>query len=109
VRIVGTAEARRLNRRYRGEDHATNVLSFPYALSRSLVHGDIVLCGPVIAREARDQGKPLEAHFAHLIIHATLHLQGHDHVRRRDAERMEAVEKKLLAKLGYPDPYGVTG
>jgi probable rRNA maturation factor len=74
-----------------------------------LVQGDIVLCGPVIAREARDQGKALDAHFAHLIIHATLHLQGHDHVRHRDAERMEAVEKRLLAKLGYPDPYSVTG
>ena len=105
VRIVGSAEARRLNRRYRGEDHATNVLSFPYALSRGRVHGDIVLCAPVIAREARSQGKTLEAHFAHLIIHAALHLQGHAHARRREAERMETLEKRLLAKLGYPDPY----
>ena len=105
IRIVGEAEARRLNRRYRGEDHPTNVLSFPYALSRSTVQGDIVLCAPVVAREARAQGKTLEAHFAHLVIHAILHLQGHDHARRRDAERMEALEKKLLAKLGYPDPY----
>jgi probable rRNA maturation factor len=105
IRIVGSAEARRLNRRYRGEDHATNVLSFPYALSRSTVHGDIVLCAPIIAREARSQGKTLEAHFAHLIVHAALHLQGHDHARRREAERMETLEKRLLAKLGYPDPY----
>jgi len=105
VRIVGSAEARRLNRRYRGEDHATNVLSFPYVLSRGVVQGDIVLCSPVIAREARSQGKTLEAHFAHLVIHATLHLQGYDHARRRDAERMEALEKRLLTKLGYPDPY----
>jgi probable rRNA maturation factor len=105
VRIVGAAEARRLNLRYRGEDHATNVLSFPYALSRGVVQGDIVLCAPVIAREARSQGKTLEAHFAHLIVHATLHLQGHDHARRRDAQRMEALEKRLLTKLGYPDPY----
>lgn len=105
IRIVGASEARRLNRRYRGEDHATNVLSFPYALSRRAVQGDIVLCAPVIAREARDQGKTLEAHLAHLVVHAVLHLQGHDHARRRDAERMEALEKRLLAKLGYPDPY----
>jgi len=105
IRIVGAAEARRLNRRYRGEDHATNVLSFPYALSRAAVRGDIVLCAPVIAREARAQGKTLEAHFAHLVVHAVLHLQGHDHARRRDAERMEALEKRVLSKLGYPDPY----
>jgi probable rRNA maturation factor len=105
VRIVGAAEARRLNRRYRGEDRATNVLSFPYALSRGAVQGDIVLCAPVIAREAHAQGKTLEAHFAHLVIHATLHLQGHDHARRHDAKRMEALEKRLLTKLGYPDPY----
>lgn len=106
IRIVGAAEGRRLNRRYRGDNHATNVLSFPYALSRGSVQGDVVLCGPVIAREARDQGKTLEAHFAHLVVHAVLHLQGHDHARRRDAERMEALEKRLLTKLGYPDPYG---
>ena len=105
IRIVGAAEARRLNRRYRGEDHATNVLSFPYALSRAAVRGDIVLCAPVIAREARAQGKTLEAHFAHLVVHAVLHLLGHDHARPRDAERMEALEKRVLAKLGYPDPY----
>src|SRR4029077_13192883 len=101
VRIVGAAEGRRLNSRYRGEDHATNVLSFPYALSRGMVQGDIVLCAPVIARAARPQGKTSEAHFAHLIIHATLHLQGHDHARRRETQRMEALEKKLLTKLGY--------
>lgn len=108
VRIVGTAEGRRLNRRYRGEDHATNVLSFPYALSQSMVQGDIVLCAPVIAREARSQGKTLEAHFAHLTVHAMLHLQGYDHGRPRAAERMEALERKLLTKLGYPDPYDAT-
>jgi probable rRNA maturation factor len=108
VRIVGAAEARRLNRRYRGEDRPTNVLSFPYALSRSQVQGDVVLCAPVIAREARSQGKPLEAHFAHLTVHAVLHLQGHDHARRRSAERMEALETRLMAKLGYPDPYAAS-
>jgi probable rRNA maturation factor len=109
VRIVGTAEARRLNFRYRGEDHATNVLSFPYALSPRMVRGDIVMCAPVIAREARSQGKTLEAHFAHLTVHAVLHLQGYDHRRPREAERMEALEKKLLTKLGYPDPYDAPG
>ena len=105
IRIVGAAEARRLNRRYRGEDHATNVLTFPYSQTRGAVQGDVVLCAPVVAREARAQGKTLEAHFANLVVHALLHLQGHDHVRRRDAERMEALEKRLLTKLGYPDPY----
>jgi probable rRNA maturation factor len=108
VRIVGAAEARRLNLRYRGEDHATNVLSFPYALSRRMVQGDIVLCAPVIAREARSQGKTLEAHFAHMTVHALLHLQGHDHARQDAAARMEALEKKVLTKLGYPDPYDGT-
>jgi len=109
VRIVGTAECRRLNRRYRGDDHATNVLSFPYTLSPGLIQGDVVLCAPLIAREARDQDKALEAHFAHLTIHAVLHLQGHDHARRREAERMEALESKLLTKLGYADPYEAPG
>ena len=105
VRIVGAAEARILNRRYRDRDYATNVLSFPYALRRGMVQGDIVLCYPVIAREALAQGKSLDAHFAHLIVHGLLHLQGHRHAGRRDAARMEALEKRLLAKLGYPDPY----
>jgi probable rRNA maturation factor len=105
VRIVGTAECRRLNSRYRGENHATNVLSFPYENTGGAVRGDIVLCAPVIAREARDQDKSMEAHYAHLTVHAVLHLQGYDHKRRRDAKRMEALEKRLLTKLGYPDPY----
>jgi len=109
VRIVGAAEARILNRRYRGRDYAANVLSFPYALRRGLVQGDIVLCAPVIAREALVQGKAVEAHLAHLTVHALLHLQGYDHLRRRDATRMETMEKKLLAKLGYPDPYDAPG
>jgi probable rRNA maturation factor len=105
VRVVGTAEARLLNRRYSGHDYATNVLSFPYTLSARRVHGDIVLCAPVIAREARAQGKSVEAHFAHLTVHGLLHLQGHDHSGSRDAARMEALEKRILGKLGYPDPY----
>jgi probable rRNA maturation factor len=105
VRIVGSAEARQLNRRYGGHDQATNVLSFPYALSARRVHGDIVLCAPVIAREARAQGKTAEAHFAHLTVHGLLHLQGHNHSGSREAARMETLEKRILAKLGYPDPY----
>ena len=109
VRIVGTAEARRLNRRYRGRDHATNVLSFPYGTSRGTLRGDIVLCAPVIRREARAQGKSIEAHFAHLLLHGLLHLQGHEHDRPRDAARMEALETRLVIKLGYPDPYEATG
>ena len=109
LRIVGTAEARILNRRYRDRDYAANVLSFPYTLRHGMVQGDIVLCAPVIAREARAQGKAVEAHLAHLTVHALLHLQGHDHLRRRDSARMEGLEKKLLAKLGYPDPYDDSG
>ena len=107
MRIVGATEARSLNRRYRGRDYATNVLAFPYVSSRRAVHGDIVLCAPVIMREALAQGKALDAHFAHLTVHGVLHLRGHDHTRRRDAARMEALEKKFLAKLGYPDPYAI--
>jgi probable rRNA maturation factor len=105
VRIAGVAEVRALNRRYRGHDHATNVLSFSYGSSRRAVNGDVVLCAPVIAREARAQQKTLDAHFAHLTVHGLLHLQGHDHDKPRDAARMEALEKRVLAKLGYPDPY----
>ena len=105
MRVVGATEARRLNRRYRGRDYATDVLAFAYDASRDSVHGDLVLCAPVIAREALEQGKTLEAHFAHLTVHALLHLQGYDHAGTRDAARMEARERKLLAKLGYPDPY----
>jgi probable rRNA maturation factor len=108
VRIVGTAEARRLNRRYRGRDHAANVLSFPYGTSRGTLRGDIVLCAPVIRREARAQGKSIEAHFAHLTVHGLLHLQGHEHDIPRDAARMEALETRLVIKLGYPDPYKAT-
>ncbi len=85
------------------------MLSFPYTLRRGLVRGDIVLCAPVIAREALAQGKTAEAHLAHLTIHGLLHLQGHDHLRQSDSARMEALEKKLLAKLGYPDPYDDSG
>jgi probable rRNA maturation factor len=105
VRIVGSVEARTLNRRYRRRDYAANVLAFPYGSSRGVLRGDVVLCAPVIAREARAQGNAVDAHFAHLTVHGLLHLRGHRHARRREAARMEALETKLLAKLGYPDPY----
>ncbi len=103
LRFVAEAEARRLNREFRGRDYATNVLTFAYG-ERPL-EGDIVLCAPVVAREAREQGKPIEAHYAHLVVHGLLHLQGLDHEIERDAQAMERREKRVLAALGFPDPY----
>jgi probable rRNA maturation factor len=99
VRIVGAREGLLLNRRFRGKGKATNVLTF--------ATGDIVLCAPVIRREARAQGKSLSAHYAHLVVHGLLHLQGYDHVKKRDAERMEAKEIRLLRGLGFANPYQV--
>lgn len=106
VRYVAAAEARRLNRRYRGKDYATNVLSFPYAARRDRVAGDVVICAPVVAREAREQGKACEAHHAHLLVHGLLHLRGYDHeLGPAEARRMERRERAILARLGFPDPY----
>jgi probable rRNA maturation factor len=104
LRFVGTAEGRALNASYRGKDHATNVLTFVYDDDIPL-RGDIVLCVPVLRREAREQGKTFRAHCAHLVVHGMLHLQGYDHVRRRDAPVMEAREVEILRRLGYADPY----
>ncbi len=104
LRIVDGREGRALNRRYRGRDRATNVLTFVYDDGASLA-GDIVLCAPVVAKEARAQHKALAAHYAHLVIHGMLHLQGYDHERDDDAARMEAREAVLLRALGYGDPY----
>jgi len=104
VRVVGENEARQLNRDYRGQDHATNVLTFDYART-PLVQADLVLCAPVVQREARSQRKPLPAHYAHLLVHGVLHAQGWDHVRAADARRMEAEESRLLVALGFGDPY----
>ncbi len=105
VRFVEDSEGRALNRDYRGKDYATNVLSFPYE-SGARVSGDLVLCKPVVEGEAMEQEKPLEAHYAHLIVHGMLHLHGYDHeTGKEDAERMEAAERKILETLGYPDPY----
>ncbi len=105
VRIVGEDEGRALNLQYRGKDYATNVLTFDYA-SEPVVTADLVLCAPVVEREAREQGKTLEAHYAHLLVHGTLHAQGYDHeTSERDALEMEALEILLLGALGYANPY----
>jgi probable rRNA maturation factor len=105
VRIVGADEGRRLNLQYRGKDYATNVLTFDYA-REPIVMADLVLCAPVVAREAREQRKTLAAHYAHLLIHGTLHAQGYDHeTNERDALEMEALEILLLGSLGLANPY----
>jgi len=108
LRIVGTKEGRALNRHYRGKDYATNVLSFPAELPEGVklpLLGDIVLCAPVVAREAKEQKKPLLAHYAHLTVHGALHLLGWDHEDPRDAEAMERLEREILADMGIEDPY----
>ena len=105
VRYVAEAESRRLNREFRRKDYATNVLSFPYS-SKPLA-GDLVICAPVVSREAREQGKSVRAHHAHMLVHGLLHLAGLDHERSRDARRMESRERAVLARLGFPDPYEI--
>ena len=107
VRYVGGTESRRLNRTYRGRDYATNVLTFVYA-DRPLA-GDIVICAPVVAREARAQGNAVRAHHAHLLVHGLLHLLGMDHEHSREAARMEARERRVLTGLGFDDPYAPVG
>ena len=106
LRIVGTPEGRRLNRDFRGKDYATNVLSFRYSGERPLA-GDIVLCASVVRREARERGIRLEAHYAHLIVHGMLHLQGYDHRRQQEARQMQRKETEIVSRLGYADPYSV--
>jgi probable rRNA maturation factor len=108
IRVVDTKEACSLNRHYRGKDYATNVLSFPADLPEGVkvpLLGDLVICAPVVAKEAKEQKKPLAAHYAHLTIHGVLHLLGLDHEDDREAEAMEAIERELLADLGFADPY----
>ena len=108
IRIAGTREGRALNRRYRGKDYATNVLSFPADLPHGVTSpllGDLVICAPVVAREAHEQGKPPRDHYAHLTVHGVLHLLGFDHQDERDAVRMEALETRILSTLGITDPY----
>ena len=111
VRVVGPGESRRLNARYRGRDTATNVLSFPppvlpaRARERAAALGDLVICPQVLRGEARAQAKTLEAHWAHLVVHGTLHLIGYDHQRAADARRMERREIAVLRRLGFANPY----
>lgn len=106
VRFVTPREGRRLNHEFRGKDRATNVLSFAYDHGRGApLAGDIVVCPAIVKREAREQGKPLEAHYAHMLVHGLLHLQGFDHEREGEARRMERRERSVLARLGFPDPY----
>jgi probable rRNA maturation factor len=105
VRIVGAEEGQALNRDFRGKDYATNVLTFDYTHA-PVVHADLILCAPVVATEAQQQKITLEAHYAHLLVHGTLHAQGHDHEDDGEAREMEALETAILAGLGYDDPYG---
>jgi probable rRNA maturation factor len=113
ISVVTPRESRVLNRAYRGKDRPTNVLSFPAGAAPRAARGvarplgDLAICAAVVASEARRQRKTLEAHWAHMVVHGVLHLLGHDHVRRRDAERMERREVRLLARLGFADPYEV--
>ncbi|MGL4318076.1 MAG: rRNA maturation RNase YbeY [Pseudomonas sp.] len=109
IRLVDEAEGRELNHTWRHKDYATNVLSFPADVPDEFLDipllGDLVICVPVVEREASEQAKTSEAHWAHLVIHGCLHLLGYDHIDEAEAEEMEALERELLAELGHPDPY----
>lgn len=109
IRLVDEPEGRELNKTWRHKDYATNVLSFPADVPDELLDipllGDLVICAPVVTREAAEQGKSAQAHWAHLVIHGCLHLLGYDHIEDEEAEEMEALERELLAELGHPDPY----
>ena len=108
IRLVDEAESRQLNRDYRGKDRPTNVLSFPFEAPPEVLTpllGDLVICAPVVVREAREQGKPADAHWAHMLVHGVLHLLGYDHLEPAEADEMEALERDILAGLGFPDPY----
>ena len=109
IRLVDEAEGRELNHTWRHKDYATNVLSFPADVPDEMLDipllGDLVICVPVVEREAQEQAKTSEAHWAHLVTHGCLHLLGYDHIDDEEAEEMEALERELLAELGHPDPY----
>lgn len=111
VYIVDEAESQELNAQYRNKDKPTNVLSFPADLPEEIeipLLGDLVVCAPVVEREAQEQGKTLDAHWAHMLIHGTLHLLGFDHIEDEEAETMEALETQLITALNYPAPYTET-
>ena len=112
IRIVDEAESARLNSRYRNKDGATNVLSFPFDAPAGVdvpLLGDIVVCAPVVRREANEQSKSVTSHWAHMVVHGTLHLLGFDHQQARDADEMEAMETRILAGLGFDNPYEPRG
>jgi probable rRNA maturation factor len=104
LRIVGEKEGRTLNRDFLGRDYATDVLSFTYSDRRPLT-GDIALCAPVVTREARERGISMQACYAHLVVHGVLHLQGYDHHRKAEAQKMEKMETQIITRLGFRDPY----
>jgi probable rRNA maturation factor len=106
LRFVNATEGKKLNFAFRKKDKATNVLTFPYELSKSTVSADIIFCLPVLQKEAKEQGKTLKAHLAHLIVHGCLHAQAYDHETKKDAQKMEALEVQILKKLGFSNPYG---
>ena len=105
LRFVNAAEGKKLNFAFRQKDYATNVLTFPYELSKKGLVADIIFCLPVLQKEAKTQGKLLKTHLAHLIVHGCLHAQGYDHETGRDAKKMEALEIQMLHKLGFANPY----
>ena len=106
LRFVNAAEGKKLNFAFRKKDKATNVLTFPYELTKSTMYADIIFCLPVLQKEAKEQGKSLKAHLAHLIVHGCLHAQAYDHETKKDAQKMEALEVQTLKKLGFSNPYG---
>lgn len=112
IRLVDDPESQQLNHDYRGKDAPTNVLSFPFELPPGIddpevnaLLGDLIICAPVVAREAAEQGKPVAHHWAHMVVHGTLHLLGYDHIDPAEAEIMESLERRILATLDIPDPY----
>jgi len=105
LRFVNASEGKKLNLAYRGKDKATNVLTFPYELSKANLLADIIFCLPVVKKEAKEQGKTFKAHLAHLIIHGCLHAQAYDHETDNEAKKMESLEVQILKKLGFPNPY----
>ncbi len=109
IRLVDEAESHELNLTYRGMDKPTNVLSFPFEAPPGIedlaLLGDLIICRQVVEREAADQQKPAEAHWAHMVVHGTLHLLGYDHIEDEEAEEMEGIETEIMLAMGYPDPY----